>query len=139
MSVVVLDASAALAWCFDEERTPQTEALLRRVEAGGALVPSHWPVEVANALLVAERRQRLKAPAVDGLLELIASLPISLDGRAATNLSGSLLTLARERSLTVYDAAYVELAQRTDLPLATLDRAMARAARDIGVPLALEP
>jgi predicted nucleic acid-binding protein len=139
MSVVVLDASAALAWCFDDELTPQTEALLRNVEAGGALVPGHWPTEVANALLVAERRQRLKAPAVDGLLQLIASLPISIDGRAATNLTGSLLTLAREQSLTAYDAAYVELARHNGPPLATLDRPMARAARHLGVALALEP
>ncbi len=138
MSALVLDASAALAWCFDDEFALRTEALLRDVKAAGALVPSHWPVEVANALLVAERRQRLKGEAVDALVRLLASLPIVVDDRASA-LDAALMPLAREQSLTVYDAAYVELARRAGLPLATLDRPMARAARHLGIPLILDP
>ncbi len=137
MSALVLDASAALAWCFDDELTPRAEALLRDVRAAGALVPGHWPVEVANALLVAERRQRLHRDAVDALVRLLASLPIDVD-HSASALGSTLVPLAREQSLTVYDVAYVELARRSGLPLATLDSAMARAARHLGIPLLLD-
>lgn len=133
---LVIDASTTAAWAFEDEATPEIRELLRRVRDDGASVPAHWPFEVANALLVGERRGRIAAANVTLFLGTLATFPIEIDGDGQGVTWGWVLSLAREQKLTVYDAAYLELAARLGLPLATNDAALQTAAQAIGVPLA---
>lgn len=137
MTAVVLDSSAALTWCFEDESTPETEALLERVRADGAAVPRLWRLEIVNALLVAERRGRLRPSRTATLVGLLSSLPVVVDDETDGRAFGDTAHLARTHGLTAYDASYLELALRRSLPLATLDRNLANAAERSGVPLAL--
>jgi predicted nucleic acid-binding protein len=135
----VIDASATLPWRFEDEATPWTEALLDRVQAGEEVrVPAHWPFEVANTLLIARRRGRVTAGQVSEFIEDLSSLPIRFEPPSAPAQWPAILTLAETHRLTIYDAAYLELAQRTGLPLATLDADLRKAAQDEGAPLAWE-
>ena len=129
---LVIDNSVALAWCFQDERTPGLMAVLDRVEAGGAVAPQLWPLEASNALLVAERRGRISADDRAGLLSFLADLPITIDLETATQAWTGTAALAEQHNLTVYDA-YLELGLRLNLPLATCDCALARAAGALGV------
>jgi predicted nucleic acid-binding protein len=132
----VLDASVAVAWCFEDEGTKLTESALDLLSGGAeALVPSIWPVELANALLIGERRRRITQVQVGALLRQIASLPISIMQIEANRAFENILPLARQQNLSECDAAYLELALRNDLPLATLDSALRRSAHDTGVVL----
>jgi len=132
----VLDASVALAWCFPDESSPYTEAILDRLASGGAaIVPAIWPFEVANALLVAERRGRVSMAQVTNFLQRITNLPIALDPSRVDRAFGPILLAARSEKLTEYDAAYLELAIRESSPLATLDAELRRGARATGVAL----
>lgn len=133
MSAVVVDASIALAWCFDDEASPATEALLDEVSARGAVVPGLWHLEIANALLQAERSGRNIAEGITARLEYISRLPIATDMETAGRAWRETLALARAERLTTYDASYLELAIRGGLPLATRDRALAAAAKRAGV------
>ena len=133
---LVLDASVAVAWCFEDESTPFTEGVLDLLSAGTeVLTPAIWPFEVANALLVAERRKRLTIAQVTALLRRMAGLPISVESIEAGRAFEQILSVARQQNLTEYDAAYLELALRTGLPLATLDGKIKQAAKlvDIGL------
>lgn len=103
------------------------------VARDGAVAPSHWPLEVANALTTAARRGRIDRTYRDLVLADLSALPVDLDQETAAQAWGASLHLAEELQLTVYDAAYIELARRRDLPLATLDRALERAALDLGL------
>ncbi|HME36734.1 MAG TPA: type II toxin-antitoxin system VapC family toxin [Candidatus Sulfotelmatobacter sp.] len=133
---LVLDASVALAWCFSDESTPYTEGVLDLLAAGvEATTPAIWPLEVANALLVAERRKRITTAQVTSVLQRIASLPISVDPIPVDRAFGQILAAARDEKLTAYDAAYLELAMREGLPLATLDDQLKQSARSAGVAL----
>jgi predicted nucleic acid-binding protein len=131
--VLVIDASIALTWCFEDEVTEATEAIGTLVDSEGAVVPDLWRLEVANALLLAERRGRLKRSNMEQRLELLVALPITIDGDTASRAWTDTLLLARAERLTLYDAAYLELAIRRDVALATLDRDLRRAARKMGV------
>ncbi len=132
----VIDASAMLPWRFADEARPWTEALLDRVEAGEeALVPAHWPLELVNTLLVAERKGRLTAPQVSEFLEDLGALPIRVLPAAATVQLHAIRSLAKQYRLTAYDAAYLDLAQRAGLPLATLDGDLRKAAATAGAAL----
>jgi predicted nucleic acid-binding protein len=134
----VLDASVAVAWCFEDEATKFTEGVLDLFSTGAeALVPSIWPLEIANALLVAERRKRIALAQVAALLQRIAGLPISIMPVDAARAFEQILSVARQQELSEYDASYLELALRQGLPLATLDVALRRSARATGVPLEL--
>ena len=128
----VLDASVAVAWLLDDENEPRAEAPLKRLGAETALVPLVWHVEVRSALLGAERRGRLRPVDVDVRLRQIDGLPVHTD--AAPSFEAA-FALARTRRLTVYDALYLELALRAGAPLATLDNALAAAARAEAHPL----
>jgi len=133
---LVLDASVTLAWCFPEESTAYTEGVLDLLANGAeAAAPAIWPFEVANALLVAERRKRITTAQVTSMLQRIASLPISVDSIQVHRAFGQILAVAREEKLTEYDAAYLELAMREGLPLATLDGQLKQGARSSGVEL----
>jgi predicted nucleic acid-binding protein len=135
LSGFVLDCSIAIAWCFEDEATPETDALLERLRDEGAEVPALWPLEVGNALLQAERRGRISTAKVAAFVDLLAGLPIATDGDTAARALREALALARAEGLTTCDASYLELAGRRALPLATKDRALQRAARRVGVPL----
>jgi predicted nucleic acid-binding protein len=131
----VLDCSAALAWCFPDEADAAGEKLLRALDRGTAVVPGLWFLEVANALAAAERRGRVSRAEADEALRLLSRLPIRADDRSGFTLAADLLALARSRRLSAYDAAYLELAARARLPLATLDRKLRAAATAAGVGL----
>lgn len=129
--VLVVDASIALTWCFEDEVTADTEAIGTRVDSEGAVVPHLWRLEIANALLLAERRGRLDRAKLEQRLELLAALPVSTD--TDIHAWADTLLLARAQRLTLYDATYLELAIRRNLELATLDRDLQRAARKMGI------
>lgn len=134
----VLDNSVALAWCFEDEQSPSIMALLDRVVATGAMAPLLWPLEALNGLLEAERRRRLDAQKRAELSGLLRALPITLDDETADKSWGDTLRLAERFTLSVYDATYLELAQRRRLPLASMDRALRSAAAALGVEVLLD-
>ena len=117
----VVDNSVALAWCFEDEQTQPVMDLLDRVAESGAIAPSLWPLEALNGLLMAERRRRLDAKRRQRLAGFLRGLPITLDAETADQAWTATARLAERHRLTLYDAAYLELAQRRRLPLATLD------------------
>jgi predicted nucleic acid-binding protein len=130
---VVIDASVALAWCFRDERTEATANLLERVQTDAAAVPSLWHLEVANVLALAERRRRITAAESTELIALLETLEIVVDEETASRALGRVLDLAREERLTAYGAAYLELAMRLGLPLASKDADLCDAAERLGV------
>ncbi len=124
----VLDNSVALAWCFEDEQTPAIMELLDRVAETGARAPLLWPLEALNGLLVAERRRRLDAARRIRLASFLRDLPVALDMDAADQAWEAIAQLAERFRLTTYDAAYLELAHRRRLPLASLDQDLRAAA-----------
>ena len=130
----VLDCSVALAWGLPDERSARAERFLKDLSASESLwVPSLWWYELSNGLTVARRRHRVADADVERLVELYRALPVQTDDAAGPDLVGRLRGVADTYDLSAYDAAYLELAQRRGLRLATLDRALARAARKAGV------
>ncbi|MBV8848331.1 MAG: type II toxin-antitoxin system VapC family toxin [Methylobacteriaceae bacterium] len=130
---IVLDASMALAWLFEAERTAATDDVLRRVAGEGGIAPSLWRLEVASAFQIAVRRGRCDETYVDRSLQNLTELPIVIDDETDDHAWGATKTLAREHGLTLYDAAYLELALRLQRPLASCDATLIRAARKCGV------
>jgi predicted nucleic acid-binding protein len=128
----VIDASILAAWFLDEKSDPRVEAAFDMVARVETLAPSLFYYEIRNALLVSERRNRITEAMSAAFLRDLGLLPIRLE---PTGDDASLMTLARKWKLTVYDAAYLELAKREVLPLATLDRDLAKAAFAEGVVL----
>jgi predicted nucleic acid-binding protein len=133
MAGLVIDSSIALSWCLPDE--DGMDQIQQEVAVSGATAPAHWPLEVANALLMAERRQRINAAFRNAALRDLAALPIVLDTETSARAWHETLTLAEGYRLTAYDAAYLELAQRRALPLATLDAELRVAAHATGVML----
>ena len=129
MTGFVLDCSVAATWLFPDQGTPETEALLDRLKIEGALVPGIWHLEVGNVLVRAERRRRIARAKVTAYLHLLRRLAIVTDAETDDRALRETLQLARECGLSTYDAAYLELAMRRGVQLATLDRALIRAAR----------
>ena len=130
---LVLDASIALAWCFDDEASAATEALLDQVRTHHAVVPTLWHLELGNVLLAAERRGRTIKGGIVVRLSLFARLPIEIDVETSGRAWRETLVLARAERLTLYDGAYLELAMRRGLPLATMDQDLAVAAKRVAV------
>lgn len=135
MSAVVLDAAAALAWCFADGPGVAGDALLDRVARDGAVVPAVWHVELAELLLAAERDARMTAAQASAIVDSVGRLPISIEGVATPRHWNDALHLARRHGLAVHDACYLDLAMRRRLPLATPVVELQRAARDSGVDL----
>ena len=135
----VVDSSVALTWCFEDEATEAADAVLVRLTDEGAYAPSLWPLEVLNVLAIAQRRGRITAEARQDRIALLRALPIILDTETAGQAWTITNMLAERHSLTLYDAAYLELAQRLNLPLATLDTGLRAAANALGVPLLGSP
>lgn len=138
MSGFVLDCSVALTWCFADEATPATMAIQERLYADSAAVPSLWPLEVANGLLMAMRRGRLSAAGRDSFTAFFGRLPIAVDDETSRRALLDIAGLAEAQRLTVYDASYLELARRLALPLASLDRDLNRAAKALSVPTLIQ-
>jgi predicted nucleic acid-binding protein len=130
---VVLDASMTIAWFFRDERTDLPQAVLRRVAAEGALVPSIWRLEVANVLRNAVRRGRCDEGYATRSLRRLGRLRIAVDSETDRHAWGATTELSRQHDLTVYDASYLELALRSGQTLASGDAAILRAARVVGV------
>ena len=138
MSRFVVDASVALAWCFPEQVTPFSERLLEGLGPNEALVPVVWPFEMANALVRAERRNKITGHDVDILRAKLRRLPIHIDSTGQYRALDEVLAIAGQNKISTYDAAYLELALRESIPLATLDDTLQRAARESGADLLAE-
>ncbi len=138
MKEVVLDCSATLPWVFASEATKATDALLDELSAGGkAWVPALWHLELGNVLLGAKRKGRIDQAGIEKFLSVLALHDIEVDGETLTVAWSKTLSLAESFDLTVYDAAYLELALRRGLPLASLDERLRKATKQAGGSLAL--
>lgn len=131
--MIVIDASIALSWCFEDEASEETDAIAARMTETGAIVPGLFKLEMANILLQAERRGRITPAQVAATIALLDELAIPVDGETADRAFRETVGLARSHALTSYDAAYLELALRKGAALATRDRKLAEAARALGV------
>lgn len=135
MSRFVLDNTVTMAWCFSEEATEFTKALLGRLSnlTDSALVPALWLYEVANVVELAVRKGRIPAEKAVVFLDSLADLPIQVENPSRAQVFVTVRKLAGQYQLTAYDAAYLELAIRHKLPIASLDKALSRAARSAGI------
>lgn len=131
----VLDGSVALAWYFRDEKDAYADAVAARFPNVEAVVPTIWPLEIANAVLMGERRKRSTIAQASSWLSFLSSLSIIVDGETGQRAWTDTLNLARTHKLSAYDAAYLELAIRLARPLATLDEELKAAAKVVGVPL----
>jgi predicted nucleic acid-binding protein len=129
----VLDASVALSWCFEDEGGDYAPGVLNALRTSEAVAASLWPLEIVNGLLTAERRGRIDPAASGHFAHLLLSLPIVIDPIARRRAFDVTHALARRHALTSYDAAYLELALRLGVPIATLDDPLNAAARKEGV------
>ncbi len=127
-----LDASVTACWAFQDEDHPIAALAFRRIASEEAVVPSLWWFEVRNILIVNEDRQRIAEADTSAFLRHLSRLPIRVDSSPDED---TILRLARRHGLSVYDAAYLELAQRKTAPLATLDTQLRQAAESEGIPL----
>jgi predicted nucleic acid-binding protein len=118
----VLDASVALARVLPDEGSSYADELLERLIAEGAVVPPIWPLEIGNVLLVGLRRGRIRHDEFETVVERLARLPVEVDIEATDHALAAVLLLAAQLGLTTSGAAYLDLAQRRNLPLATLDK-----------------
>ena len=131
----VLDGSVTLVWGFTDEDNDYATAILDRMADLQAFVPNLWPLEVANALLVGERRGRTTPADAANFLAILGTFPITVDEETVARAWVETMHLARAHKLSAYDASYLELAMRLGLPLATLDDKLQAAARAVGVSL----
>jgi|SRR4029077_5180886 len=132
---MILDSSVTVAWFMPDEDTAESRAVLHEVIENGAVVPIHWLIEVGNALLVAMRGRRISPEKRRDALAQLIRLTITTDRQTADEAWGISLDLADRFGLTLYDACYLELALRRDLPLATLDKDLRKAAKALDIPL----
>jgi len=130
---VVVDASIALGWFFDDERSGASIGVLTRLAVHGTVVPGHWHLEIANGLLVALRRQRTTTERIEGFLSLLERLDVDVDSHTPLRACHATFAIAADHQLTIYDAAYLELSLRRSLPLATANRPLRAAAQRTGV------
>lgn len=128
---LVIDCSAAIPWFLEDEANAWSEGLLDALPRHSLHVPALWHLEFANVLLTAQRRKRINARDAKGLLARASRLPLATDGRVVPLVE--IADLADSNGITTYDAAYLELATRLNCPLATQDKALAKAASRFGV------
>ena len=132
---LVLDSSVTVAWLFRDEQTDAGRQVLQMVAESGAIVPALWRIEVANALQTAIRRGRIDADYRAASIADLQLLDISVDAESDRHVWTTTLNLSDRFGLTLYDAVYLELAQRRSLPLASLDRQLREAATELGLRL----
>jgi predicted nucleic acid-binding protein len=136
---IVIDASITVAWCYEDAATPLSEVVLQHVRTDRAIVPAVWPLKVANAILTGERRGRLSDANTERFLSLLQAMSITVDEETSVQAWTSILALARRFALSSYHSAYLELALRRGVAIATTDRQIVAAARDLGVLLIESP
>jgi predicted nucleic acid-binding protein len=129
----VLDVSVTIPWCFGDEWSPLANAVLNRLETEPAIVPGIWSLELANVLLIGERRNRTTQNGIADFLNRLRALPIRVDAETDAFALNNTLGLARQYNLSSYDASYLELAMRLGIPLATQDNRLVEAGRSAGV------
>jgi predicted nucleic acid-binding protein len=134
----VIDNSVVMSWCFKDENNQYADDVLDRFSDSTAFVPSIWPLEVVNVLLVAERNKRLREADSVRFITLLSQLPITVEYEQTGRIMKDLLALARANNLSSYDASYLDLSMRKGLPIATLDRRLIVAAKKADVPIFME-
>jgi predicted nucleic acid-binding protein len=130
---IVIDASVALAWCFPDEASDYADSVLLALENQTVIVPAIWAVEITNALLVGERRKRIRQPEVRRFVELLKGLNVAEDAQPVADTVSSIFPLAQAYRLSAYDAAYLDVAVRREIPLVTLDGDLQKAALAAGI------
>ena len=133
IDTLVVDNSVVMSWCFKDETNQYADAVLDRLTEATAIVPSIWPLEVVNVLLVAERRNRLQEADSVRFITLLSQLPIEVEHEWPEKMMKELLALGRAQNLSSYDASYLDLAMRKDCPIATLDKRIRDAAKNTSV------
>jgi len=131
----VVDCSIAMAWLFQDEATPKTAGLLKRLATETALVPAWWFIEITNVLALAERKGRITPAQSDAFIADLGKLGIERDDEPPDRAFTHILALCRTHRLTSYDAIYLDLAVRRSLPLATFDQDLRKTAKGLGVGL----
>lgn len=135
MSEVVLDNSVVMAWCFADEKDSYAVKVLRSLTSYTAIVPALWSFEAANVFIMGERKKRSTISDTNTWTRFLAALPITIDNQDFGRLFNNILNVARIHNLSAYDAAYLELAMRRAIPLATLDSKLKTAAETAGIEL----
>ena len=135
MKPIVIDGSAVLGLLLPDERKTESSKKLRIALEGKsvAYVPAHWWVELSNGILMAERRKRITLAVATEILSLVQALDVSTDDETAARTTSDVVALARQKNLTAYDAAYLELAIRHGAALASNDKELLKAAVECGV------
>jgi len=132
---IVLDSSCALGFLMMDEQDAQSTSVLQALEKGAqAIVPAHWPVEVANSMRCAFPR-RINEMELAELCDTAADLPVDIDDEPRHRIFRQCVRLSIAHNLSVYDAAYLELAMRENAKLATKDTLLTKTAKVLGVPL----
>lgn len=134
----VLDCSITMAWCFEDEHSEYTDEILENLVSTTAIVPSIWPLEVANVLLQAKKNKRLSEIQAASFIDALSALPIIVDTSTTDRAMHSIFTLAGQLNLSVYDAAYLELALREKIPLLTQDKELLNAAKKLKIDFQLK-
>lgn len=133
----VLDCSLTMAWLFEDEGNQATDDILHQMKNRIAVVPTIWPLEVANVLLISQKHKRISAAKAAGFIDALADLPIIVDETTSSRAMHSIYTIAETNRLAIYDAAYLELAIREKIPLLSLEQDMVKAAKKMKVPTRL--
>lgn len=133
----VLDCSITMSWCFDDESNEYSDKVLDTLSNVTAIVPTIWPLEVANVLLLAKKKKRLSEVQASSFIDALAVLPIVIDSSSSSRAMHTIFVLAEQSNLTIYDAAYLELALREKIPLMTLDQDLIHAAKKLHIPVQL--
>ena len=134
MNCFVVDCSVTMAWHFEDESNSYADKVLGSLGIWEALAPAVWTLEVSNVLLVGEKRGQTTSAKSRRFVALIRSLPIRVVDHSPAQVFDEVLGLARDRNLTTYDAAYLDLARRLEMPIASIDRRITGAAKRLGVP-----
>ncbi|HSX20498.1 MAG TPA: type II toxin-antitoxin system VapC family toxin [Gammaproteobacteria bacterium] len=133
MNIFVLDCSVAAAWCFEDEFTSHAQDIFNLLNTMKAVVPNIWPLEISNVLCMAERHGRISADKCNSFLDIISSLAIELDMGHTSIFNNKIINLTRHHMITAYDAAYLELALRYNVPLASFDKKLCAVAKKEGI------
>ena len=131
----VIDNFVVMTWCFKDETSQHADHILGRLEVAAGFVPSIWPLELCNVLLVAERKNRIGEADSTRFIALLAELPIIVEQEPPERMIKEIFALARKHKLSSYDASYLDLAMRKGLPIATLDKNLIAAAKRSKVPI----
>lgn len=131
----VIDASAMLSWCFDDEKPRNADALMKRLSEGGMAAPAHFPLEVVNVLWVGERQKRVTAQQASAFIALVEALRIDIDAETPWRAWSETREITRRDGISAYDAAYLELTIRRQATLASKDKKLIKAARANKVPV----